>query len=84
MVDYIIVTQENLENVLDFEVRTVNDIVNTFSLHELAGGGILDYSLVCCTLKLSYNVPADHPYVGDETPSRARISEQVTFSHRQG
>ncbi len=55
VIDYFVVAQENMENVTDFEVRRVTDIINMLSIHELVGGRMSDHSIVLCEVKMSYD-----------------------------
>ena len=50
-----VVAQENMENVIDFEVRLVYDVINALSIHELARGRMSDHSILLCEVKMSYN-----------------------------
>ena len=56
VVDYFVVSQENFENITDFEVLPVSELVDSMNLHEIAGGRISDHAILSCTIKLSYNV----------------------------
>ena len=84
VVDYFVVSQENFENITDFEVLPVSELVDSMNLHELARGRVSDHAILSCTIKLSYNVPpaadADdettEAHLADHAGNQCNASEQ--------